>query len=49
MIVTQSKGFIRKGIGKIIRSVRAYIYSVLTSQVQARSSTVGNSGSPVDV
>ena len=32
-IITQSKGFTRKGIEKISRSVRAYVYLVLTSQV----------------
>ena len=47
-IITQSKGFTRKGIEKISRSVRAYIYLVLTSQVQARSSIVGNSTPAVD-
>ena len=47
-IITQSKGFIRKGIEKISRSVRAYVYLVLTSQVQARSSIVGNSAAAVD-
>ena len=47
-IITQSKGFTRKGIEKISRSVRAYVYLVLTSQVQARSSTVGNSAPAVD-
>ena len=47
-IITQSKGFTRKGIEKISRSVRAYVYLVLTSQVQARSSLVGNSASEVD-
>ena len=41
-IITQSKGFTRKGIETIIRSVRAYVYSVPTSQVHARSSIVGN-------
>ena len=40
---TQPKGFTKKGIEKISRSVRAYVYLVLTSQVQARSSIVGNS------
>ena len=36
-IITGSKGFTRKGIEKIRRSVRAYFYYlVLTSQVQAR-------------
>ena len=48
-IITQSKGFTRKGIEKISRSVRAYVYLVLTSQVQARSSIVGNSAPAVDV
>ena len=47
-IITQSKGFTRKGIEQISRSVRAYAYLVLTSQVQARSSIVGNSAPAVD-
>ena len=47
-IITRSKGFARKGIEKINRSVRAYIYLVLTSQVQASSSIVGNSAPAVD-
>ena len=47
-IITQSKGFTRKGIENIRRSVRAYVYLVLTSQVQARSSIVGNSAPAVD-
>ena len=47
-IITQSKGFTRKGIEKISRSVRAYVYLVLTSQVQARSSIMGNSAPAVD-
>ena len=37
-IVTQSKGFTRKDIEQISRSVRAYAYLVLTFQVQARQS-----------
>ena len=37
-----------KGIEKISRSVRAYVYLALTSQVQARSSIVGNSAPAVD-
>ena len=32
-IITQSKGFTRKGIEKISRSVMVYIYLVLSSQV----------------
>ena len=47
-IITQSKVFTRKGLEKISRSVRAYVYLVLTSEVQARSSIVGNSAPAVD-
>ena len=47
-IITQSRDFKRKGIGEIIRSVRKYVYLVLNSQVQARSSIVGNSVPAVD-
>ena len=47
-IITQSKGFTRKSIEQISRSVRAYVYLVLTSQVQARSSIVGNSTTALD-
>ena len=47
-IITQSKGFTRKGIEQISRSVMAYVYLVLTSQVQARSIIVGNSAPAVD-
>ena len=47
-IMTQSKGFTKKGIEQISRSVRAYVYLVLSSQVQARSSIVGNSAPAVD-
>ena len=47
-IITQSKGFTKKGIEQISRSVRAYVYLVLTSQVQARSSIVGNLAAAVD-
>ena len=42
------KRFYKKGIEQISRSVRAYVYIVLTSQVQARSSIVGNSAPAVD-
>ena len=44
----QSKGITRKGIRKASRSVRTYVYLVLASQVQARSSTMANSESLVD-
>ena len=47
-IITQSKGFTRKGIERISRCVRAFIYLVLTSLVQARSSIAGNSVPDVD-
>ena len=47
-IITQSKGFTREGIEKI-RSVRAYGYLVLTSQLQERSCIVGNSLPAVDL
>ena len=47
-IITQSKGFTRKGIEKISRSVRAYVYLILISQTQARSSIVGNSAPAVE-
>ena len=46
--ITLSKRFTRKVIGKICRSVRAYIYLAITSQVQARSSIVSNSAPAVD-
>ena len=36
LIISQSKGFMREEINKISNSVRAYIYLILTSQVQAR-------------
>ena len=47
-IITQSKGFTKKGIEKLSRSVRTYVYLVLTSQVQARSRVVGNSVPAMD-
>ena len=47
-ISTWSKGFTRKEIEKISKSVREHVYLVLTSQVQARSSIVGNSAPAVD-
>ena len=47
-IITQSKGLTRKGIEQISRSVMTYVYLVLSSQVQARSTVVGNSAPAVD-
>ena len=48
MDITRSKGFTRKAIEEISKFMRAYVYLVLTSQVQARSSIVGNSAPAVD-
>ena len=48
LIITQSKGFTKKGIENISRSVREYVCLVLSSQVQARSSIVANSAPAVD-
>ena len=47
-IITLSKGFTRKNIEKISKSVRTSIYLVLTSQIQTRSSMVGNSAPAKD-
>ena len=47
-IITQSKGFTRKGIEKIIKSVIGYTYLVLSSQAQTRSTIVGNSAPAVN-
>ena len=47
-VITQFKGFTRKGIEKISRSMMAYVYLVLSSQVQTRSTIVGNSAPEVD-
>ena len=47
-IIKQFRGFTKKVIKKISRSMRAYVYLVLTSQVQARSNIVGNSAPAVN-
>ena len=47
-IIARSRGFTSEGTEKISRSVREYVYIVLTSQFQARSSIVGNSAPAVD-
>ena len=47
-ITTQSKGFTKNGIENISRFVWTYVYLVLTSQVQARSSIMGNLAPEVD-
>ena len=46
--ITHSKSFTRNSTEQISRSVRVYVYLVLTSQVEARSSIVGNSAPAVD-
>ena len=45
--IKQSKGLAKNSIEKISRSVRGYVYLVLTSQIQTRSSIVGNSAAAV--
>ena len=47
-IIKQFRGFTKKVIKKISRSMRAYVYLVLSSQVQPRSSIVGDSAPAVD-
>ena len=47
MIVTECKGFARKNTEKVSGYVRGYVYFVLTSEVQARSTIVGNLTSAV--
>ena len=47
-IITQSKDFPKKGIEEISRCVMAYVYLVLSSQVQASSAIVGNTAPAVD-
>ena len=42
-IITKPKSFTKKGFEKMSISMRAYVYLVLTSHVQARSSIVGSS------
>ena len=48
-IITQSKGFSKNGIEKTSRSVMEFVYLVLSSQVNARSTIAGNSTPAVDV
>ena len=47
-ITLKSKGFTTKVVEKISRSVMAYVYLALSSQVQARSTKVGNSAAALD-
>ena len=48
-ILKTSKGFTRIGLTMISKSVRAYVYLLLTSQVQARSKIVGKTANALDV
>ena len=47
-ILKTSKGFTRIGLTMISKSVRAYVYLLLTSQVQARSKIVGKPANALD-
>ena len=44
-ILEKSDGFTNVGLLKILESVRAYTYLILSSQASARSGTVGNTAS----
>ena len=44
-ILEKSQGFTDVGLLRISESVRAYAYSILSSQASARSSVVGNTAS----
>ena len=44
-IIEKSVGFFYVGLLKILESVRAYAYLILSSQASARSSIIGNSAS----
>ena len=48
-ILKTSKGFTRIGLTMISKSVRAYVYLLLTSQVQARSKIVGKTTNAFEV
>ena len=47
-ILKTSKGFTRVGLTMISKSVRAYVYLLLTSQVQARSKIVSKTANALD-
>ena len=47
-ILKTSTGFMRVGLTMISKSVRAYVYLLLTSQVQARSKIVGKTANALD-
>ena len=44
-IIEKSVGFTNMGLLRILESVRAYTYLILSSQATARSSIVGNTAS----
>ena len=44
-IIEKSLGFTDVGLLRILESVRAYAYLILSSQASARSSIIGNSAS----
>ena len=44
-IIEKSVGFTDVGLLRILESVRAYAYLILSSQASARSSIIGNSAS----
>ena len=44
-IIEKSVGFTDVGLLRILESVRAYAYLILSSQASARSGIVGNTGS----
>ena len=47
-IPSRGHGLTRKGMGRINRSLEAFVYCVLGSQVNIRSSIVGESGGAVE-
>ena len=47
-ILRTSKGFTRAGVTMISKSVRAYVFILLTSQAQARSNIVGKTANALD-
>ena len=47
-VPSKGHGLTRKGMGRINRSLEAFVYCVLGSQVNIRSSIVGNSGGAVE-
>ena len=48
-IIEKSQGFNDVGLLRILESVRAYAYLILSSQASARSSIVGNTASALQL